>query len=214
VSARENDGRPGYGDGRAALIAAAVRVVGERGLRGLTYRAVAQEAGVTHGLVAHHFGSRDALLRATVLASAARSAERTGLERETGDLSGFASELGSVIEADDAPFRFELELALDSRRQPEIGDAIRDTYAMYIAAARRELVRAGFDEEDEALARVVFAALDGLIVQQLLHGRADDTDSAVRRLQRLLEDARRGARADEGIGATGDAGTSADAAAD
>ncbi|MDW6064630.1 TetR family transcriptional regulator [Streptomyces sp. FXJ1.4098] len=31
---------------------------GPGGLRRLTYRAVAEEAGVTHGLVVHHFGSR------------------------------------------------------------------------------------------------------------------------------------------------------------
>ncbi|WP_416979825.1 TetR family transcriptional regulator [Streptomyces sp. T028] len=50
------DTRLGYGEGRDALLIAAVRVVARDGLRKLTYRAVAAEAGVTHGLVAHHFG--------------------------------------------------------------------------------------------------------------------------------------------------------------
>src|SRR3712207_8439845 len=57
---------PGYGEGRRALLAAAVHVVATRGLRHLTYRSVAQEAGVAHGLVAHHFGTRDALLEAAL----------------------------------------------------------------------------------------------------------------------------------------------------
>jgi AcrR family transcriptional regulator len=61
--------RPGYGEGRTALLDAAISVVSDRGLRGLTIRSVASEAGVTHGLVRHHFGSRDALIEATLVRS-------------------------------------------------------------------------------------------------------------------------------------------------
>ncbi len=53
---------PRYGEGRSALLAAAVHVGATRGLRHLTYRSVAAEAGVAPGLVAHHFGTRDALI--------------------------------------------------------------------------------------------------------------------------------------------------------
>ncbi len=55
-----------YGDGREALLAAVVHVVADRGLRGLTYRAVAEHAGVNNTLISHHFGSRDALLEAAM----------------------------------------------------------------------------------------------------------------------------------------------------
>jgi AcrR family transcriptional regulator len=48
--------RPARGDGRRALLEAVVRVVARHGLDALTYRAVAKEAGVTHGLVSYHFG--------------------------------------------------------------------------------------------------------------------------------------------------------------
>ncbi|MGW2386907.1 TetR family transcriptional regulator [Streptomyces sp. NPDC001658] len=47
---------------RGPLLEAAVRVAARGGLRKLIYRAIAAEAGVTHGLVAHHLGSRDTLL--------------------------------------------------------------------------------------------------------------------------------------------------------
>src|SRR5438132_3593131 len=65
--------KPRYGEGRQALLDAAVQVVGRSGLRGLTYRAVAAEAGVTQGLVAHHFGSRDRLIHEALLAAGAQS---------------------------------------------------------------------------------------------------------------------------------------------
>ena len=55
-----------YGGGREALLEATVRVVARAGLRKVTNRVVAEEAGVTHGLVSHHFGTRDALLRETL----------------------------------------------------------------------------------------------------------------------------------------------------
>jgi AcrR family transcriptional regulator len=59
-----------YGDGREALLTAAVRVVARKGIRHLTYRALARQAGVTHGLVTYHFGSRDALIRAALQCTA------------------------------------------------------------------------------------------------------------------------------------------------
>src|SRR3712207_5466329 len=58
--------RPKHGQGREALLRATVHVVAREGLRGLTYRAVAEEAGVANTLVAHHFGTRDALLQAAL----------------------------------------------------------------------------------------------------------------------------------------------------
>src|SRR3954469_5294473 len=79
---------PGHGERRAALLSAAVRVLDRDGMRGLTYRAVAQEAGVSHGLVRHHFGSRDALIHEAVLDHAERSLQSTRLESGTGRLAG------------------------------------------------------------------------------------------------------------------------------
>lgn len=48
---------------RAALRAAAVRLVGREGLRAATARAVATEAGVNQALVFYHFDGLDGLLR-------------------------------------------------------------------------------------------------------------------------------------------------------
>ena len=50
---------------RRALIDAAVRVLARDGAGGASVRAIAAEAGVSPGLVTHHFGSVDALIAAT-----------------------------------------------------------------------------------------------------------------------------------------------------
>src|SRR5699024_254423 len=51
--------RLGRGEGREALIDAALEILVEGGLKTVTYRSVAMRAGVTHGLVRYHFRSLD-----------------------------------------------------------------------------------------------------------------------------------------------------------
>jgi TetR/AcrR family transcriptional regulator, transcriptional repressor of bet genes len=50
---------------RASLIAACARVLAREGAAGASVRAIALEAGVSPGLVGHHFGGVDALIAAT-----------------------------------------------------------------------------------------------------------------------------------------------------
>jgi AcrR family transcriptional regulator len=50
---------------RQLLIAATVRVLARDGATGATVRVIATEAGVSPGLVTHHFGGVDALISAT-----------------------------------------------------------------------------------------------------------------------------------------------------
>jgi AcrR family transcriptional regulator len=51
-----------HGDLRRALLRAAAELVEERGVGGLTLRAVAKRAGVSHAAPAHHFADKAALL--------------------------------------------------------------------------------------------------------------------------------------------------------
>src|SRR5213080_5255101 len=51
-----------HGDLHDALLAAAERVLERDGLPGLTLRAVAREAGVSHAAPTHHFGDLSGLL--------------------------------------------------------------------------------------------------------------------------------------------------------
>jgi DNA-binding transcriptional regulator YbjK len=51
---------------RDTLLDAAIRVLGERGMRALTHRAVDVEAGLPAGSTSNHFSTREALLEAIV----------------------------------------------------------------------------------------------------------------------------------------------------
>lgn len=176
--------RPGYGQGREALIQAAIRVVARSGMRNLTYRVVAKEAGVTHGLVAHHFGSIDALLEDALRYSLERSVDTSLLEPGTGDLSDFAARLAEIVEADPDLQAFQFELALESRRRPELRCYVEELYESYRVSTRRELKRHGIT--DEAAADVIFAALDGLVFQQITSRGAAATRDGVGRIHRII----------------------------
>jgi TetR/AcrR family transcriptional regulator, regulator of biofilm formation and stress response len=177
--------RPGYGEGREALLAAAVEVVGDKGLRGLTYREVARVAGVTHGLVAHHFGSRQALIKAT-LDYAIGLGSRT-IHFADDNVEDFAADLSRLIRETAGLQAFQFELLLEARRDPTLSASAKLMYDEYLGVIRSDLARLGLAEKP-ALARFLMAAVDGLVIQQLVYDNAEDTDEAVALLQRVLKE--------------------------
>ena len=129
--------RPRHGEGREALLRATVHVVAREGLRGLTYRAVAEEACVANTLVAHHFGTRDALLQAALEWAAEQSIGISLLEPGTGSLEDLAAGLADLVREDAGMQAFQYELALEARRRPELLPAVERMYGAYIEATRR-----------------------------------------------------------------------------
>lgn len=61
---RAETGRYHYGDLRAALVEAAVELIGERGVRGFSLAEVSRRLGVSAGAPYRHFPDREALLAA------------------------------------------------------------------------------------------------------------------------------------------------------
>ena len=137
--------RPPHNEGRDALLDATERVIATHGFRGLTYRRVAAEAGLTHGLVTYHFGTLDALVQAALERASRNAVEGSRLEPESGRLEDFAADLPRLAaeEADGQAFQFEL--ALEARRRPELRDEVRAQYEEYFAVTRRALERAGIE---------------------------------------------------------------------
>ncbi|MDF3312693.1 TetR family transcriptional regulator [Rhodococcus sp. T2V] len=177
---------PRYGEGRHALLAAAVHVVAAQGLRNLTYRAVAREAKVTHGLVAHHFGTRDALIEAALQFSVENSVTSISTRPGTGDLDAIFAGLIHMVEANPDDQAFQYELILESRRRTELRPHVESLYGTYRGALRDELAHGGI-ECDEAMAHAFIAAADGLIFQQITLGHSDFNEAALVHLRRFLK---------------------------
>jgi AcrR family transcriptional regulator len=162
-----------------------VHVVATRGLRHLTYRAVAERAGVAHGLVAHHFGTRDALLAAALEFSLANSVGSISSEPGSGDLDALFAGVAEMVQANPDDQAFQYELILEARRRPELRPQVEQVYATYRQALRAELEAAGVGQDD-ALVHLVFAAVDGLVFQQVCLDDPAATRAAIERLRQLL----------------------------
>lgn len=177
-------GGPEYGEGKKALLQAVIRVTSNKGLRGVTYRAVAEEAGVTHGLVAHHFGSRDALIEEALNFAVDVSLAQSQLQSQVEGFDRFAAELLGSVDLDPDVQAFQYELILESRRRAELLPLVERLYNSYRQGILEELTLNGL--ADLPLANLVLAATDGLVLQQLAFGRSHATDQALAVLRDVL----------------------------
>ncbi|MFI5695970.1 TetR/AcrR family transcriptional regulator [Kribbella sp. NPDC051586] len=73
---------------RARIRDAAVKLFGERGIEGASIRDIAAEAGVSSGLVRHHFGSKEELREACDRYAKERMLQIGAELTEQGDLAG------------------------------------------------------------------------------------------------------------------------------
>ncbi|MGW7332380.1 TetR/AcrR family transcriptional regulator [Streptomyces sp. NPDC054840] len=170
-------------DRRQRIIDAALRVVGERGIAGLTHRSAAAAADVPLGSTTYHFKTLDDLLVAALrqthegLARAvARSAARADPDA---DLAGvLARQLGESLAANRGRVELEYELYLAALRRP----ALRP-----VAAQWREAVSAALTPRtDPVTARALVAAMDGIGLQVLLTDAPYDEAYAHEVLRRIM----------------------------
>lgn len=164
---------------------ATVRVVARKGLRGLTYREVAAEAGVTYGLVSHHFGSRDVLVQETLKHVFRESLALSFLQRRPEGLEDFGRGLADAVAAAEDQHLYEYEMGLEARRRPEMLMELRAVYDEYVTLVERQLRAMGVERE-RVFARVIFAALDGLVLQQIFFGRPEETEAGIAELRSVL----------------------------
>ncbi|OIJ62936.1 TetR/AcrR family transcriptional regulator [Streptomyces mangrovisoli] len=177
---------------RQRIIDAAIRVVGAKGIAGLTHRAVAAEADVPLGSTTYHFAGLDELMVAalrqanegfaTVLAGSGALADPGS------DLAaGLARVLGEWLGGDRTGVELEYELYLAALRRP----ALRPVAAEWMRDTAESLTA----RTDPATARALVAAMDGICLQSLLTGTPYDEPFARETLRRVLAGAGAGATA-------------------
>jgi TetR/AcrR family transcriptional regulator, regulator of biofilm formation and stress response len=173
-----------YGGGRQALLEAAIRVVATEGLRGMTYRSVAAEAGVSHASVRYHFGDWSTMLEEALAYCLELSAGDAVIASSGPGFEGFAESLVAMVTRNPDLQAFQYELNLEARRRPELRRMVEHLDASYRDLVRRELARNGLDDPD--LAEAVYGALDGLVLHHTVFPDADRTTRALTALRRLL----------------------------
>jgi AcrR family transcriptional regulator len=177
------------------ILEGALRVIGRLGVDAVTHRAVAAEAGVSPGAVAHHFATRDGVVEAAL---------RFAIGRELERLRGFALELQSKA--------FDRTRWLDAvvgwyARELETDPATHVAcYEAFVTAARderyREIVREWFDTYERSAelamraagssdpvnhASVFVSTLMGIVLQQLAAPRRKFRQVARAQLAALVD---------------------------
>ena len=174
--------------GRLALLRATVVTVANGGLKAPTYRAVAAEAGVSHGLVRHHFGTRDRLIAEAMDFAIDESLRGSNMLNSGLTVAEFAAGIESLAERQGDIQAFQYELLLEARRRPELRDFAERHYSAYRDAILQQLHRLGADQE--GLADLIWFALDGIVFKQLI--LPSDVEPTLRRIRALIEEASRG----------------------
>ncbi|MER5895189.1 TetR family transcriptional regulator [Streptomyces sp. NPDC001876] len=169
---------------RDRIIDAAIRVVADRGIAGLSHRSVAAEADVPLGSTTYHFASLDELLIAALrrcndnFARVAR--ESAYLADPEADLADELTRLlTECFEGGRGPLELEYELYLAALRRP----ALRPVAAEWTDGVSRLLA----DRTDPATARALVALLDGISLQVLLTGSDFDAEYAREMLARIVD---------------------------
>lgn len=176
--------RVAHGQGREALCRALPRVVARDGFDGVTFRSVATEAGVTHGLASYHFGTRESMIHETLLWAVENTIEAAHLAAPVDDIEDFAADVPRSLSERPEDAIFQFDVLLRALRSPALLADVRKSYDDYVNAIEESLSGCGI--EGKAVARLVFAALDGLTLQQLLYSDGDRTEEAIAVLRDLL----------------------------
>lgn len=146
---------------------AALEVVADRGVEGLTHRAVAAVAGIPLGSTTYHFRTLDDLLAAAIMEAK---------KATDADLAVWAAELGPETDLVDAVTDYVM------RALTQHWDRMVVEHELYMAALRRPQLRSLSSEWDEAFpaalskhtdavtAETVAMVVDGMFVRAIIHG--------------------------------------------
>lgn len=149
----------------------------QKGLRGLTYRAIAAEAGVSHALVTYFFPTREHLIEAAMQQAASRTVGAS-LDPSRASMDIIRRTFPQSIAATRDMQVFQYELTVEACRQPEIQHDAIALIETNVAQMGRFLEALGIDPSP-GLVRLVYAAMDGLALQQLVYGDPTATDEAI-----------------------------------
>lgn len=180
---------PGAGDDEAAstrnaLLDAVIHIAGTQGLEKVTYRSVAAHAGLSHSLVRFYFGSGDVML-AEALERAAHLDAAEGHLRAA-DVESFGSAFVESISGANARGLLQYDYLLRAVRGGIPLERVVALYDYYIQEVAGTLDNLHIEDPDGSIATLVFAALDGLVLQHAVYGSDDRTEAVLARLRDVL----------------------------
>ncbi len=170
---------------RQALLDAAIKLLAREGARAVTHRAVAKEAGTTHGAPRYYFATRDELLDEAlrqIAHSQVHAVEELLAEPSPTDprerAARLAEFIAATVSADRDASIARYELFLEAARRPALRPALEawgDAYTRLFAA---ELTSGAPDPQADA--ELLLNLLNGLLLRQLAAPRPDFEQAELR----------------------------------
>lgn len=177
---------------RAAIMAAAVSVLAERGPRGLTHRAVDAAAGLSSGSVNYHAPTRARLLHLALEEVFRRDIDLAARHFDVAEWSrsrAAAAITGFVIEMSDATNRDRViarhHLRAESMTDPDLRAAFDDQHAAFVTMIVTTFDKAG-DTVSDARGELVRLGIDGMLQRQVMVGPEPLADDQIAEMARLL----------------------------
>lgn len=160
---------------------AAIEVVADRGVEGLTHRAVAATAGIPLGSTTDHFKTLDDLLAAAIV----EAKKATDI-----DIAAWAAKLGPDVDLADAVTDYVMYGLTDHWGRLVV------EHELYLAALRRPQLRSLAQEWDQAFvvalsgrtdavtAEAIALVVDGVFIRAVIHGMParDEVEALLRRI--------------------------------
>ena len=178
---------------RAELVAAAYRLIAERGFEGLRTRDVAGEVKVNIATLHYYFPSKEDLIKGVVGHAMSRfrstlSSDGTAIQRLRAHFHG----LRRLARDEPELFGVMGELMLRSARDASLGRIVAKMNELWHGTLR-DMLRAAraegdlpADIEPDGMAAVIVATLKGVYLVPGRSGSSEDLEKALRQLERVL----------------------------
>ncbi|GAA3446577.1 TetR/AcrR family transcriptional regulator [Planomonospora venezuelensis] len=182
---------------RRRLLRATIRLLAERGYTGTTLGEIGREAGLSRGLVTHHFGTKDACIGAAI-EEIRSSAGRTILSGGDGrrGLAGIdhliTAYIGSMRDGDEYMRAMYVVMADAISSAPVLREAVAGSNEAFRALIRTWLGQAAEDGEIpeaadlDAHAVLIEGLLRGICLQWLIDPGRVDLDASIRTARRAV----------------------------
>lgn len=184
-------------DRREQLLQAAIRVINDQGMRGLTHRAVEAEAGVPHGSTTYYFGTRHDLTTALTQYIADTAASqvtqisqaitlRLADRSKPIDIEEIAIGLLAWIDANASLELARYELQISGSRDPDLRQHMTDVCSIFVRLCEPIVIALG-SKQPQTDAKILQAAIDGWMFSRLT--QTDQPDEILLRGVKLLLEA-------------------------
>ena len=191
MSTSNESKRPRGAARREALLEAVLEIVAEVGAEAVTHRRVAEQAQLPLASTTYWFDSKEDLLTAALELAAERDVARLHeLADRLRERDPVEAVLATVLDPVDEPssrasLMATYALLLEAARRPALQELARRWTAAYLETIGELLERAGSARPRED-AHLILSAADGLLLEQLAAGIAEDPRPALGRLVRIL----------------------------